>query len=238
LKNDSKSTVLGRNRPTATVPARRPATHGRPEGRLGHGLAARSSRIGDPCAARVGRAAAWSPRAGRRGGTLAGGPVVASQRQRSWDIAPWLSGGCSGQGERRRGSPRWWRDDGAERRLSAAASSLEGGSAKTPSSSWSCEGGEGGSKSGNGCRLVGLTVGVGGGTTTAAVGNAPQRAAVARSPAWTRGGSLGSARRRARGEKRRVRRRMEERTCREGGAGSRPAWPRRAAIEQGRGKGG
>jgi hypothetical protein len=25
------------------------------------------------------------------------------------------------QGERRRGSPRWWRDDGAERRLSAAA---------------------------------------------------------------------------------------------------------------------
>jgi hypothetical protein len=36
----------------------------------------------------------------------------------------------------------------------------------------------------------------------AVVRNAPVRAAVARSPAWTRGGSLGRARRRVRGEKR------------------------------------
>jgi hypothetical protein len=34
---------------------------------------------------------------------------------------------------------------------------------------------------------------------TAAVGNAPRRAAVPRSPAWTRGGSLGCTRMRARG---------------------------------------
>jgi hypothetical protein len=41
-----------------------------------------------------------------------------------------------------------------------------------------------------------------GGAAMAVVRNAPVRAAVARSPAWTRGGSLGRARRRVRGEKR------------------------------------
>jgi hypothetical protein len=44
----------------------------------------------------------------------------------------------------------------------------------------------------------GLTVG---GMATTAVRNMPVRAAVARSPAWTRGGSLGRARRRARERK-------------------------------------
>jgi hypothetical protein len=43
---------------------------------------------------------------------------------------------------------------------------------------------------------VGLTV-EGGKTVTTAVGNTPRRAAVAQSPAWMRGGSLGRARRRA-----------------------------------------
>jgi hypothetical protein len=37
-------TVLGRNRPVATVAARRPAMRDRPEGHLGHGLAARILR--------------------------------------------------------------------------------------------------------------------------------------------------------------------------------------------------
>jgi hypothetical protein len=54
----------------------------RPEGQLGHGRAARSSRGGDPCAARApGALAVWSPRPGRRGGALIGGPMVASRQQ-------------------------------------------------------------------------------------------------------------------------------------------------------------
>jgi hypothetical protein len=42
------------------------------------------------------------------------------------------------------------------------------------------------------------------GGTVATVENAPRRVAVARSPAWTRGSSLGRARMRARGEEKRV----------------------------------
>jgi hypothetical protein len=41
----------------------RPAMHGRPEGRLGHGLAARSSRR---CGRRAARASTWSPHTRRR----------------------------------------------------------------------------------------------------------------------------------------------------------------------------
>jgi hypothetical protein len=56
-----------------------------------------------------------------------------------------------------------------------AASSPERGLAATPGGAREDERGEGGSKTGNGSGLVGLTVG-------AVVGNASGRAAVARSP--------------------------------------------------------
>jgi hypothetical protein len=51
---------------------------GRPEGRLGHGVAAHKL-----CArwARCGLVTARSPRVGRRGGALVGGPVATSLRQ-------------------------------------------------------------------------------------------------------------------------------------------------------------
>jgi hypothetical protein len=56
--------------------------HGHPEGRLGHGLAARSSHGGDPCGYVVAHAGAWSPHAARaRDGAVAKGPVVASRQQ-------------------------------------------------------------------------------------------------------------------------------------------------------------
>jgi hypothetical protein len=61
--------------------ARRPAMHGRPEGRLGHGLAAQSSH---GCGPRAACAPAWSQRVGRaRGGAVAHSPVA------RW----WLAGG-------------------------------------------------------------------------------------------------------------------------------------------------
>jgi hypothetical protein len=50
-------------------------------------------------------ALAWSPRAGRRGGALTDGPVVASRRQRL-GLEHQLRGRCAKQRERRRGSPR------------------------------------------------------------------------------------------------------------------------------------
>jgi hypothetical protein len=68
---------------------------------------------------------------------LSGGPSTA----RSWARAPQLSGGCAGQGERRRGSPTAAVDCEAGWRLGAAGaagSSPVGGSA---ASSWSCGGG-------------------------------------------------------------------------------------------------
>jgi hypothetical protein len=51
------------------------------KGRLGHGLAARSSREGGPRAASAGRAATWSPRVGHHGGALTDSLVVASRQQ-------------------------------------------------------------------------------------------------------------------------------------------------------------
>jgi hypothetical protein len=62
--------------------------------------------------ARCGVVPGRSPSAGRM--------VARSPAARSWARTPRLSGGCAGQGEQRRGSPRWWRDDGAERRLDVA----------------------------------------------------------------------------------------------------------------------
>jgi hypothetical protein len=51
---------------------------------------------------------------------------------RSWARAPWLSGGCARQGERRRGSLRAAVDCEAGWRLGAVGSSPEEGSAVTP----------------------------------------------------------------------------------------------------------
>jgi hypothetical protein len=93
----------------------------------------------------------------------------------------------------------WWHDGGAERwrpRRREGRRRLW----LTPGAVGEDERGEGGSKSKNGGGWVGLTVG-GGGTATAVVRNAPGRAAVAWSPAWMRGGSLGPVRRRARERK-------------------------------------
>jgi hypothetical protein len=92
----------------------------------------------------------------------------------------------------------WWHDGGAERwrpRRREGRRRLW----LTPGAVGEDERGEGGSKSKNGGGWVGLTVG--GGTATAVVRNAPGRAAVAWSPAWMRGGSLGPVRRRARERK-------------------------------------
>jgi hypothetical protein len=57
----------------------------------------------------------------RRGHRAWDGATVCLAAARSWARAARLSGGCVGQGEWRRASPRWWHDDGAERRLGAAA---------------------------------------------------------------------------------------------------------------------
>jgi hypothetical protein len=68
------------------------------------------------------------------------GPVVASRRQGVADELMGTIGGGTGQQERRRGSPRAAVDCEVVWRR-AAVSSPEGGSAATPASSWSCEGG-------------------------------------------------------------------------------------------------
>jgi hypothetical protein len=76
----NRRTVLGPNPPAATVPARRHAMCGRPEGWLGHGLVARSSRIGGP-------SAAHAP------GTLRRGHRAQSMRGTAWWRARRLPGG-------------------------------------------------------------------------------------------------------------------------------------------------
>jgi hypothetical protein len=120
--------------------ARRPATRGRPEGLLGHGLAAWSSR-------RDGL------RAGRRGGALAGGPVVASRWQGIGLEHHGRAADTSGKGS-----------GGGAHRCGAAMLGRSGGSMRlAPGATGEDEGGEGGSKTGSGGGLVGLTMGGGGG---------------------------------------------------------------------------
>jgi hypothetical protein len=123
--------------------ARRPATHGRPEDQLGHGLAARSSHVGGPHAHAVARA----PGALAHGHRTRDGAVAWLSRGQWWlaggkvlPASSWGPLGGTGQQERRRGSPRAVVDCEVVWRR-AVVSSPEGGSVVTPASSWSCEGG-------------------------------------------------------------------------------------------------
>jgi hypothetical protein len=128
----------------------RPTTRGQPEGWLGHGLAARSSRGG-------------GSRVGRRGGALIDGPVTASRRQglglkhhgRAADASSKGSGGrahrCGGTtAGQSSGSVRQRPHQREGRRCLWLAVGATGED----------ERGEGGSKSENGSGWVGLTVGV------------------------------------------------------------------------------
>jgi hypothetical protein len=87
---------------------------------------------------------AHSPRAGRRGGTLADGLVVAS---RWYGVAGELVGttrrapGNESRGGAHRGRRSIARRGGGLVHQHVAGSSLEGGSAVTLASSWSCGGG-------------------------------------------------------------------------------------------------
>jgi hypothetical protein len=82
--------------------------------------------------------AAWSLRAGRRGGALTDGPVVASRRQ---GVAGELVGttgrvpGKEGAGRAHRGRRSPARRGGSSVRRRTAGSSSEGGSAAMPTSS-------------------------------------------------------------------------------------------------------
>jgi hypothetical protein len=87
---------------------------------------------------------AWSPRAGRRGGALAGGLMAASRRQglglKRHDYAADAPGMESGGRAHRGGGTTMGRSDSSVWRR-AVASSPEGGSAVTPASSGSYRGG-------------------------------------------------------------------------------------------------
>jgi hypothetical protein len=135
--------------------------------------------------------------------------VARSPAARSWARAPWLSGGCAGQGDWRWGSPRRWHDDRAERH--GRTTDVRAAPKWKMAADWE-----------------GLTLG---GGATMVVGNTPVRATVAQSPTWMRGGSLGRARRRVRGEKRKGGRgtavgpfEAEEGEAKDGGSGVDAAW--------------
>jgi hypothetical protein len=124
-----RRTVLG-PKPARGYSAR-PA--GRPAGpRPGVAQPARSSRGGGPCAA---RAPAWSPRVGRRGGALAGGPAAASRWQVSWlghhrhtaDVPGKKSRGRAHQGGR---AAVGWREAAGAARCSTLAPPLRAGCAR------------------------------------------------------------------------------------------------------------
>jgi hypothetical protein len=89
---------------------------------------------------RTGRAGTWSPSAAHaRDGAVVEGPVVASQRQGVVGELEGTTGRAPGK-EGLVGLTEVWRGGGSVR-WRAAGSSPEGGSAATPTSSWSCEGG-------------------------------------------------------------------------------------------------
>jgi hypothetical protein len=87
---------------------------------------------------------ALSPRMGRRGGALTDGPVVASWRQGVAGELVGTTGRASSNesgGEAHRGRQSTVRRGGGPMRRRMVGSLLEGGSAVTLTSSWSCGGG-------------------------------------------------------------------------------------------------